>query len=970
MDPTVVSHYRLLNHLGEGGMGVVYRAEDLQLGREVAVKLLRTEAMGSAEWLARFEREARLASSLQHPHICTIHELGDHDGQPFIVMELLEGRTIRQMVESGPLPIERVLEFARQTAEALDAAHRRGIIHRDIKPANLFVADGDRLKVLDFGLAKMAGDEPVRPAPFDPSAPTMAAVMSPDLTRTGSTVGTASYMSPEQATGQQVDARTDLFSLGSVLYEMATGRRAFGGEDVPLIVMKIVNGIVIPPRSVNDQIPESVQAIVQKLMAVDPLARYQSASELLTDLNAAAQQLDAGSRSGSNAAAAPPQTAVTRRKIAVALAAAGAVILLAGLGATAWMARRGPALTDRDSILIGAFENTTGDAVFDETLLTALKVQLGQSPFLDIIPDGRIGETLRSMDRPADARLTHETAREVCQRLGLKAMLEGSVAPLGSHYVVTLNATDCATGESVARAQAEATGKERVLAELGGITSSMRTALGESLPSIQKFDTPIEQATTPSLAALKAYALGNEERRKGRELESVAFFNQAIEHDPEFASAYTTLSTVYGSLGEWRRSEEYARLAYKVQRRVSERERLFITYQYHDRVTGNQRLAAETLEVWKAAYPRDFRPVNALALIYNRLGEYARAVVEAQEALRRSPGHPFALSNLAFAYRALGKYDDARRTAGEAVKLGVETTPTRRLLYQLGVATGDGSAATHLAWAKNRPREFDLVSAQAQAAAFQGRLRDATELYERAVDMARARELDGTASGYAAHLAWTQALYLPREEAAERVRREVGRMSTEADAPGTIPRFRTGTALGLCGLSADAHALLSQAQGRYPESTFITGVLIPSTRAAIALGQGRPADAVEALRAARATELGSVAGLVPLYLRGEALLRQGSAEAIQEYERLLAHRGVDPLSPVVPLAHLGIARAKARSGDVEGSRRAYDELFAIWERADPDLPVMLAARAEYARLSSGPASAAAGRATPRRAASE
>ena len=971
MAPTVVSHYRLLNHLGEGGMGVVHRAEDLQLGREVAIKLLRTEAMGSTEWLARFEREARLASSLQHPHICTIHELGDQDGQPFIVMELLEGRTIRQLVEAGPLPVERVLDFARQAAEALDAAHRRGIIHRDIKPANLFVTEGDRVKVLDFGLAKMAGDEPVRPVQLDPSAPTMAAVVSPDLTRTGSTVGTASYMSPEQATGQPVDARTDLFSLGSVLYEMATGRRAFGGEDIPLIVMKIVNGIVIPPRSINDRIPESLQSLIQKLMAVDPQARYQSASELLTDLHAIAQQRDPGSRSGSTAVAVQQQAEGNRARLRHVLAASLAVVLLAGIAGAAWMARRAPTLTDRDSILIGAFENTTGDAVFDETLLTALKVQLGQSPFLDIIPDNRIAETLRSMDRPSDARLTHDTAREVCQRLGVKAMLEGSVAPLGSHFVVTLNATDCGTGESVARAQAEATGKERVLAELGGITSTMRTALGESLPSIQKFDIPIEQATTPSLAALKAYALGIEERRKGRELESVAFFNQALENDPDFASAYTTLSTVYGSLGEWRRSEEYARLAYKVQRRVSERERLFITYQYHDRVTGNQQLAADTLEMWKAAYPRDFRPVNALALIYNRLGDYDRAVVEAQAALRRSPGHPFPLSNLAFAYRALGRYDDARTTAGEAVKLGVETTPTRRLLYQLGLIAGDGSAATHLAWAKDRPREFDLVSAQAQAAAFHGRLREATELYQRAVDMAHARGLDGTGSGYAAHLAWTQALYLPRKEAVEGVKREVGRVNTEADAPGTVPRFRAGAALGLCGLSDDAQALITQAQARYPESTFVNGVLIPSTRAAIALGDDRPGDAIEALRAAAATELGSVAGLVPLYLRAEAFLQRGSsAEAIQQYERILANQGVDPLSPVVALAHLGMARAKARDGDTGGSRRAYEDLFAIWEQADADLPVKLAARAEYARLSSARASAAAARRPVRRSASE
>src|SRR5687768_2968277 len=429
-------------------------------------------------------------------------------------------------------------------------------------------------------------------------------------------------------------------------------------------------------------------------------------------------------------------------------------------------------------------------------------------------------------------------------------MLEGSIAPLGTHYVVSLNATDCATGESIARAQAEAATKERVLAELGTISKTMRTALGESLPSIQKFGVPIEEATTPSLAALKAYALGLEERRRGRELESVAFFNQAIEHDREFASAYTMLSTVYGSLGEWRRSEEYARLANAVTRRVSERERLFITYQYHDRVTGNQDRAAQTLALWKASYPRDSRPVNALALIYNRMGRYDKAVAEAQEALRRSPGHPFPLSNLAFAYRSLGRYDEARATAEQSVKLGVETTPTRRLLYQLGVVSDDGSAAQHLAWAKNRPREFDLVSAQAQAAAYSGRLREAVELYQRSGDMALARGLNGTASGYAAHLAWTEVLYSPSRDAAQRVRRVTSVIDTEAETPGTVRRFRAGAAFGLAGLAAEAQQLVSHAQQRYPESTFVHTVLIPTTRAALALRQSRPDDAIEALRAA------------------------------------------------------------------------------------------------------------------------
>ena len=949
MATTTVSHYRLLHPLGEGGMGVVYRAEDTRLGREVAVKLLRTDTAITAEWLARFEREARLASSLQHPHICTIHELGEHEGQPFIVMELLEGRTIRQLVEAGPLPPRLVLEFARQIASALDAAHRRGIIHRDIKPANLFVTHGDRLKVLDFGLAKLALDEGQGPSATS-STPTLTAELSPDLTRTGSTVGTASYMAPEQAQGQPVDARTDLFSLGSVLYEMSTGRRAFGGDDVPFIVMRIINGIVVPPRAINEAVPERIDSLIQKLMAVDPRQRYQSATELLTDIDAATEQLELQSKSGAAIDVARPEADVRHRWLSRPwVLAAATVVLVAGVVGT-WVSRRTSALTDRDSIMVGRFENTTADPVFDETLLTALKAHLGQSPFLDIIPDQRIAEALQLMALRPDERLTHAVAREVCQRLSVKAMLEGSVAPLGSHYVVTLAATNCQTGESLARAQAEATSKERVLAELGEITSSIRTSLGESLPSIQRFAVPIEQVTTPSLAALKAYTLGLEERRRGRELESVAFFNQAIENDPEFASAYTSLSVVYGSVGELRRSEEYARLANDVKRRVSERERLFITYQYHDRATGNQDEAARTLEIWKAWYPRDSRPPNALALIHHRLGRHERAVAEAQEALRRSPGHPFPLSNLAIAYRALGRYDAAKKTAEEAVKLGIETTPTRRLLYQLGLLTGDGSAAAQLAWAKGKAREFDLISAQAQAAAFGGRVGEAVDLYQRARDMALARGLNGTASGFAVHIAWTDALYRAPKEAAANVKRLIGQDKADADVPG-LPRFRAAAALGLVGLIAEAQALAGRAETRYPDATLVRTLLTPSTRAAIALYRSRPDDAIEALRAASPTELGTVAGLVPVYLRGQAYLQKGAfADASRQYEQILQHRGADPFAPIVPLAQLGIARAKARLGDIDGSRRAYEELFTIWKAADADFEPLLTARKEYDRL--------------------
>ncbi len=540
---------------------------------------------------------------------------------------------------------------------------------------------------------------------------------------------------------------------------------------------------------------------------------------------------------------------------------------------------------------------------------------------------------------------------KLCQRLGLKAMLDGSIAPLGSTYVLRLDAMDCQTGEALAREQAEAASDDRVLKELGRLSSRMRTTLGESLPSIQRFDVPIEQATTPSLTALKAYALGLEERRHGRELESVAFFNQAIELDHEFASAYATLSTVYGSLGEWHRSEEYARLAYVLRNRVSERERLFITYQYHDRVTGNQDKAASTLELWKAAYPRESRPVNALALIYNRLGRYDRAVEEAKEALRRTPGHPFPLSNLAIAYRSLGKYDEARKVALEAVALKVETTPTRRTLYQLGVLAQDGSAAEQLAWAKDRPREFDLVSAQAQVAAYSGRLREAGELYRSAIDMAVARGLLETASGYAAHFAWTEALLSEPGRAADRARRALAIAEGDHDGPGTIPRFRAAAALASIGRGADALALVTRAEGAYPEATFVRTVLAPVTRAAIALRAHKPDEAIEALKASGQTELGTIAGLVPVYLRGEALMQQGSfPDAVREFQKVIDHRGVDPFAPMLPLAQLGIARANASLGNVDAARRAYEQLFTTWKGADADFSPLASARAEFARL--------------------
>lgn len=947
-------------------MGEVHRAEDTRLRREVAIKILHPEAAASREWLSRFRREARLASSLQHPHICTIHELGEHDGQAFIVMERLEGVTVRELIEDGPMAPARVIALARQVADALDAAHRQGIIHRDIKPANLFVTEGDHVKILDFGLARLASDEVTgtaltgavpsvtRERPPAEDGPRSGSGSRPlHLTQTGMAMGTVFYMSPEQARGEPLDARTDLFSLGSVLYEMATGRRAFEGDDIAQILAKITHGVFVPPRALNPGVPRTLDAIIVKLLAADPRQRYQRASDLGADLARADAPSGPTPRSSIATPSTGRATVLGRRGLAVI----AGVLVVASLG-YAWYVRRPGTLTDRDSLVIGAFENTTGNPVFDDTLVTALKVQLGQSPFLDIVSDQRVAETLRLMGRKADEPFTHDVARETCQRLGVKAMIEGRLAPIGTHYVLSVSATDCRTGETLARAQAEATGSDTVLTELGAMASEMRTRLGESLPSLARFDTPIAQATTPSLPALKAYALGLEERRRGRELESLAFFKQAIHLDPTFAQAHATMSTVYGVLGELERSEFHAREAYGRQDRVSEHERLFIRYQYHDRVTGNQDAVIETLLAWQAAYPRDFVPANALAVVYNRLGQYDKALEAGDEAMRRTPNHPFAISNIAVAFRGLGRYDEARAIAQEGVRLDAATTPTRRLLYQLSVMAADPAAAQQLAWARGQPREFDLVAAQAQIAMFEGRWREGETLYRRAVELALARGLSGNAAGQISNLAWLEAVYRPGPDLADRVHRALALVASRDDGV-TSARFRATAALGLAGLRAEAMRPVEDAEARSPESTYIRTVAGPVTRAAVALHAGRPAEAVAALEPARAAELGGLGALSPVYLRAEAYRAQGAlSEAAGEYERLIRHRGTDPYSPMVPLSWLGLGRVRAAGGNLTVARTSYEMALSIWRAADSDFPPRRDAQAEYDRLASATAVAA------------
>lgn len=885
-------------------MGDVWRAEDLVLALPVALKVLHRVGLHARTSILN---EVRLARQITHPAICRVYDVGESGGRVFYTMELVEGDDLAALLHRAPrLPSETVRNIALQLCAGLAAAHSQNVLHRDLKPANVLMDTGGRVRITDFGIA-VVGDRSDRSLP----------------------AGTPGYMAPEQLVpGAPLSPQTDLYSLGLMLYEMVAGRRPFDDLEA--------RGEPPPLASLRSDVDPALADVIHWALALEPARRPPSADVM-------ANRLRGGRERRRAARVATVTTRPADRR--VVFAAAAAIAVVAAL--VVWWFRGSslsPGLTGRDTIVLADFENSTGEAVFDGTLRVGLAVALEQSPFIKIFPEEQVADALRLMKQPPGARVTRALARDVARREGLKAFLAGSIVPLGSDYVIALEAVNAESGDVMARTQVQAASREDVLTQLGQAAAALRERLGESLASIRRFDVPLPQATTSSLDALHAYAMALDEGRVRVRLDSIPPLRRAIELDPEFALAHAMLSGAYANTDQPGIAPEYAKRAFDLRNRVSERERFFIGWRYYRDATFAADKALELTRSWTETYPRESIAFNSLGLARVYIGQYETGIEAFREAQRLDPKFFAPYGNIAEAALAINRLDEAEASLRLADERGINVTLVRRVSFLLAMMRNDEEGMARQLVTAQGVAESNAPSWRARAAVALGRISTAHEEFARAIAMARDRMLDESAAQFMAEDAEAHAAVGQCDDARNEGERAL------AISRDNFTLQRLSRTYALCGNQPMVQELLGELRRRFPEATLTHRVLAPMAEAVVALGERNSSEAIRLLSVITPYERASIGELWPWYLAGAAQLQSGhSAQAAVEFRKVIDQRGIRPTSVAIPLARLGLARAAAAGGDVAKARALYDELlFPLGD--ETALPVVREARIERSRL--------------------